>query len=185
MTSQSPEGRRPLKILLGALAGVLALALAWALWGMGNRSEPNAVNTPSPSAPVTPSTPSPTAPPTSSTPSASATTTPTASKSVSPYCAAYAKIVAGGKETTKDEGGLDFAKMSATYADLIDRYSKAAKLAPAQLKDDYAKALTMLRDMKAAADAKDFNQLREMFKKLGTLNATLDSISKTSTELCG
>ncbi len=99
-------------------------------------------------------------------PSTSETPSPLASrtsvKSKSPYCQAYQTILdtAPTTESSDEEGSADLKKLSATYAALITKYSAAAELAPASLKDDYAKVIRYLKDFKITVDSGDWNAVR-------------------------
>ncbi len=108
----------------------------------------------------------------------------TPTKVVTPYCQQYQTILAGGRESVQDEGSVDFEELSATFSDLIKKYSRAAELAPKRLKPDYAKVLVRLKTMKKAVDSRDFQQIRAMLKQLDSLNSSMEEIQRVSQEIC-
>lgn len=172
--------------LIGAL--VAALVIGSLIWW--NRSVPAAQSTPS--APAATSG-TPTADP-SATASAAATeqsATESASPSVSgtkqetPYCVAFRAITTAGVSTSNDEGGVDLGALSKKFTQLIKKYSAAAVLAPADLKDDYATVLKYLKQSKKAVDSRDLEQIKSMVRNLSSLNDTMTSIQTQSEQLCG
>ncbi|MBK8447436.1 MAG: hypothetical protein IPL41_12390 [Micropruina sp.] len=110
----------------------------------------------------------------------------TSVKSTSAYCQAYQRILdtAPTTEPTDEEGGADLKKLSATYAALIEKYSAAAELAPAALKDDYAKVIRYLKDFKITLDSGDWNAVRAQLRVLFQLNDAMAAIQKQSDKIC-
>ena len=105
---------------------------------------------------------------------------------MTPYCVAYQAILDSGPkgDAPDEEGGADLNKLSATYGALIEKYSAAAKLAPAQIKDDYARVLRYLKDIKITIDSGDWNAVRAQLRLLVKLNSAMDSIQNYSDKIC-
>lgn len=179
--SHSQPRRRSLLVGLGAGVLVLVVGLvALALWG--DRSGPQAVSSPvgTPSETLSPS-------PTLTSDEPTQTPTPTAAptKKLTPYCQAYSDIVnAPPSAAPDDETGMDFEKLSKTYATLILRYSAAAKVAPAGLKGDYAKIIRFLKDVKITVDSHNWKAVIAQMRQLEKMNATMESIQKKSEAIC-
>ncbi len=180
MTTERSAGPSRRAILVGVGAALVLLGVAaWAL-GLGR---------PGPTAATTPAVPT----ATSGTPSASgsgspsATTpapTPTATETRSPYCVQFQRILDSGSESAGNEEELDLKGLSAKYGSLITLYSGAAKVAPASLKDDYARVLSFLKEAKTTIDDGDLQKITQIIKRLGTLNAAMDEIQRQSQSLC-
>lgn len=184
-------------IAIGAVVVVaIGAAVAVALTGGGPAgqsttpspvpSTPSGSATPTPTSSATP-TPSPSATPTPSpTPTPTPTATPSA-KDADAYCKAMQAILNSNTADTEpdEEGGVDYKRLSATYADLIKKYSAAAKYAPDSLREQFDAVLGYLKQAKRAVDSKDLNQIKEMVRSLSTLNDTMDAIQKTSRQICG
>lgn len=165
--------------LIGAVVvGVVVLVVV-----MWPRSNPAAVPESSPSVSTGVSS---TAEPSGTASAAPATTGPssTSPQSASPYCVAFGAIKAGGVSTGKEGDSVDFNELSDRFDDLITKYSAAEKVAPADLKDDYARVLGYLRQSKKAVDSRNLEQIKAMVRNLSTLNATMESIQSRSERLC-
>ena len=59
-----------------------------------------------------------------------------------------------------------------------------AELAPASLKDDYAKVIRYLKDFKITVDSGDWNAVRAQLAVLFKINDAMDSIQKQSDKIC-
>ncbi|WP_162891113.1 hypothetical protein [Aeromicrobium sp. A1-2] len=103
------------------------------------------------------------------------------------YCPAFAQIQSGGLTTPgdNDEDGVDLAELSATFDGLITRYSKAERVAPLSLRDEYAQALGYLRQGKKATTSKDVELLKALVVNLESLNDSMDTIQGKSAQFCG
>ena len=87
--------------------------------------------------------------------------------------------------TGGDDGDVDFGQLSRKFADLITRYTAAAKLAPSGLRTEYTEVIAYLKQAKGAVDSRDLEQVKTMVKNLSTLNATMSRIETESEGLCG
>lgn len=180
-----PGNKRTLWWIVGGVViALLAVGIGVAVSrnGSGHTAETPVATTESPS--PTPSLSATVEPSTSETPSPLASRT--SVKSKSPYCQAYQTILdtAPTTESSDEEGSADLKKLSATYAALITKYSAAAELAPASLKDDYAKVIRYLKDFKITVDSGDWNAVRAQLAVLFKINDAMDSIQKQSDKIC-
>ncbi|MDR7086544.1 hypothetical protein J2X11_001383 [Aeromicrobium panaciterrae] len=102
------------------------------------------------------------------------------------YCPAFRQMQKGGLADSgdKEEEGVDTSELSKLFDQLLSRYSKAERVAPLSLRDDYAKALGFLREGKKAADSNDPELLKALAVNLETLNASMDAIQTKSAKFC-
>lgn len=101
------------------------------------------------------------------------------------YCSTYAEIKTPKVSSTDDEGNLDFAALSKQFGQLIKMYSRAAKAAPSSLDADYAAVLGYLKEMKAAADSRELDQIKVLVTNLELLNNAMAKIQTESKAICG
>lgn len=124
-------------------------------------------------------------------PAAAASETPSVPTSPLPpdpdrYCPAYAEIREGGltRPGRDEDAPVDLAELTRTFTSLVDRYQAAARVAPEELRDDYAQALQYLRQGRRAAAAEDVELLRALVVNLDALDATIAEIQAASDRLC-
>lgn len=187
--------RRKTLLVVGSVGLALVVLVGlFTLSRMGTGRMPAAgvdTSTPSLSTPTFP----PSSPASSATPEATpATTPPSATPSTRPatgehtaYCRAYARITASGAQGTNgtDDGGVDLAALSKTYAQLLGKYEAAAAVAPSELSTAYADVVRYLKEAKATADSRDFEAVRAQLRLLGKLNESMARIDSVSRSICG
>ena len=126
----------------------------------------------------------------SAAPSATPSESPTASASSTaltsetPYCKAFRTIIEPARDNQGESAGLDWDQLSRRFTTYLTEYQSAEKLAPAGLKDDYAKAIGTLKEGVAVALSRDLTRLKDFLAKLSSLNDAMDAIDTQSRELC-
>ncbi len=185
MTARTGWASRRSVIVAAVAVVVLAVALAVGLAGRSG-STPSADTTASTTAPAGSASGTPTSP---SDPTGQAAPGPsgraTSTRVASPYCQQYERILAGGGNTDQNEDSVSLDELSKTFAQLIDKYSKAKKLAPPELQASYTKVIDRLTSMKSAVDDRDLDRIKAMLGQLDSLNDTMDRIQQVSRQLCG
>ena len=179
----NPERQvNPRWVFLAAVLALVVLAggIAFAL----TRPDQTAVQ-PTPSPVTSSAAPSSATPEPEPTPTPTPTPSATPSREQTPYCAAFGRITASSVDGGDGEGGIDYEKLSKTFATLIADYSAAAKLAPDSLADDFDKVLDYLRQAKSAVDSRGRVRLLQMVKNLSSLNDAMSAIDAESRTLCG
>lgn len=102
------------------------------------------------------------------------------------YCPAYAQIREGGLTTpgTDEDEQIDLGELSRTFVQLIERYETAARVAPQELRDDYARALDYLRQGRRATQSQDVELLKALVVNLESLDDSMSAIQSASARYC-
>lgn len=103
------------------------------------------------------------------------------------YCPAFAAIKKGGPQlegSGDEDENMNLASLSRMFDQLITKYSRAEKVAPVSLRDDYGRTLNYLRQSKAAADSGDEDLLLALATNLDSLNESMEAIVSGSERFC-
>lgn len=103
------------------------------------------------------------------------------------YCPAFAQIQEGGLAGSggEEDESVDLAELSQTFDTLLTRYGQAERVAPLELREDYAQALGYLRQGKRATESGDVELLKALVVNLESLNDSMETIQSESESLCG
>lgn len=123
-----------------------------------------------------------------SSPSLTPDPTPTASSTVltseTPYCKAFRTIIEPVSDSAGESSGVDWDKLHDRFVDYQKKYQTAAKLAPAELTDDYTQVLSYLQQGITITAKRDVSKLQEFLTALSSLNDAMNAIDTQSRALC-
>lgn len=101
-----------------------------------------------------------------------------------PYCEKFRTIIAGGTDVGSDNRAENLKELAAKYEEYLAKYTAAAALAPADLKDEYDTVTSYLKEAIAVVKGGDFKKIMAKFEELETLNTAMAAINDQSRAYC-